>query len=630
MNRFDDISVTYKLHTGFGIVLLLMLLVAFVGYQTNVSLNHSSERLNAIAGLDKSLLQAKLYRIEFMASGDEKLVNQLKQISTDAKSELALQGKEFTNAADQQQIAEAIQLLDSYEQAIMLFSQQYQQKRALMANGPKIGKRLVDTYAELVDRVNEQAQQTQNHQLMQQSMAVSQQMTMLRYYIRGYVYDDSSANLNTAKNAISQLRGEVSQLTGFDTAAAMDVLNRYDDELEALVVVNQRLNDASAQLGDAAQQLMQHIRTLVSHMQQERQSSKNAKQQLMIGIILMACVIGVFAALFIGRKITVPLQLTVTVAQAIAQGDLSQQVDSKRSDELGDLLRAIGEMNRTLKQVLGQIESSVEQVTGAAGQLSAATEQNSVGMQEQRSQTDQVATAVNQMTASVQEVADNAEQASHAAQIADEKTTAGDEMVNKAIRQIELLANGLDQTSMAMEKLRTDTEQIDAVLDVIKSVSEQTNLLALNAAIEAARAGEAGRGFAVVADEVRSLASRTQSSAVEIEKLITNLQSGSQESMSRMQQSMTQCGDAVAMSRSAGGMLKEITQAVSTIQDMNHQIAAASEEQSAVAEEINRSVIRVRDIAEESAAASNDIAHSSENLAGLGGQLKGLIGRFSL
>lgn len=629
-SKFDNISVTYKLHSGFGIILCLMLLVAFVGYKTNATLTENTERLNIISHIDQSLLEAKVVRMDAMASGDSSLFNKIADIGEQAKATLKQQRKFFSSNTAQQQVDAAVAALDSYEQAIAAFKQQMERKVTLMANGPQIGKRLVSTYATLVEQANLQAQQQQDHQLLQLSMQISQQMTMLRYHIRGYVYDGSETNLHTAKDAINGLRQQVNKLNGFELKDALAVLDRYDQELDAMVVLNRDVKQVSAQMGEAANQLLEHVRALVGHLQTEGQDAKTFMQNLMIGIIVFACLVGVWAALFIGRKITLPLQDTVKVAQAIAKGDLSIDIASSRQDELGKLLRAIGEMNRTLKGVLGQIETSIDQVNGAASQLSAATEQNSVGMQEQRSQTDQVATAVNEMTASVQEVADNAEQASYAAKEADEKTGQGDSMVSKAIQQIEALADGLDRTSVAMNKLRSDTEQIDAVLDVIKTVSEQTNLLALNAAIEAARAGEAGRGFAVVADEVRNLASRTQSSAVEIEKLISNLQSGSQQSMTMMQQSMQQCSDAVAMSRDAGNMLKEITKAVSTIQDMNHQIAAAAEQQSAVAEEINQSVVRVRDIAEQSASASDDIAHSSENLAGLGNQLNGLIRRFSL
>ncbi|WP_417762293.1 methyl-accepting chemotaxis protein [Shewanella sp.] len=629
-SKFDNISVTYKLHSGFGVILCLMLLVAFVGYQTNAIITNNIERLNTISGIDQSLLEAKVVRMDAMARGDNSLYEQITAIAEQAKSGLKQQRQFFTNEADRQQVDAAVAALDSYEQAIVAFKQQMERKATLMANGPQIGKRLVSTYATLVEQVNIQAQQQQDHQLMQLSMQISQQMTMLRYHIRGYVYDGSETNLHTAKAAINGLRQQVNKLNGFEVGSALAVLDRYDQELDALVVLNSDIHKVSEHMGQVAQQLLSHIRALVEHLQQQGEHNKTMMQNLMISIIVFACLVGIWAALFIGRKITVPLQDTVKAAQAIAKGDLSINIASSRQDELGELLRAIGEMNLTLKGVLGQIENSINHVNGAASQLSATTEQNSVGMQEQRSQTDQVATAVNEMTASVQEVADNAEQASYAAKEADEKTSQGDSMVSKAIQQIEALADGLDKTSVAMNKLRGDTEQIDAVLDVIKAVSEQTNLLALNAAIEAARAGEAGRGFAVVADEVRNLASRTQSSAVEIEKLISNLQSGSQLSMTMMQQSMQQCTDAVSMSRDAGNMLKEITKAVSTIQDMNHQIAAAAEQQSAVAEEINQSVVRVRDIAEQSASASDDIAHSSENLAGLGNQLNGLIRRFSL
>ncbi|WP_459746929.1 methyl-accepting chemotaxis protein [Pseudomonas sp. 3A(2025)] len=237
---------------------------------------------------------------------------------------------------------------------------------------------------------------------------------------------------------------------------------------------------------------------------------------------------------------------------------------------------------------------------------------------------------MHEMTATVQEVARNAEEASEAALAADQQAREGDRVVNEAIGQIERLAKAMGNSTTAMDELKRESDKIGSVLDVIKSVAQQTNLLALNAAIEAARAGEAGRGFAVVADEVRSLAQRTQKSTEEIEALIAGLQNGTQQVSSIMDDSLALTDSSVELTRRAGGTLESITRTVSAIQSMNQQIAAAAEQQSATAEEINRSVINVRDVSQQTSAASEETAASSVELARLGNHLQTLVSRFTV
>ncbi|MFJ5187169.1 methyl-accepting chemotaxis protein [Pseudomonas fulva] len=235
---------------------------------------------------------------------------------------------------------------------------------------------------------------------------------------------------------------------------------------------------------------------------------------------------------------------------------------------------------------------------------------------------------MHEMAATVQEVARNAEQASQAATGADGEARAGDRVVGEAISQIERLAQDMHRSTEAMTALQQESQKIGSVMDVIKSVAEQTNLLALNAAIEAARAGEAGRGFAVVADEVRGLAQRTQKSTEEIEELIASLQHGTQQVANAMQGSRALTDSSVDLARKAGESLENITGTVSSIQSMNQQIAAAAEQQSAVAEEISRSILNVRDVSEQTASASDETAASSVELARLGGELQMLVSRF--
>ncbi|WP_370686826.1 MULTISPECIES: methyl-accepting chemotaxis protein [Pseudomonas] len=285
-------------------------------------------------------------------------------------------------------------------------------------------------------------------------------------------------------------------------------------------------------------------------------------------------------------------------------------------------------MGVTLRELIGGIRDGVTQIASAAEELSAVTEETSAGVNSQKVETDQVATAMHEMTATVQEVARNAEEASQAAAAADGEAREGDKVVAEAIAQIERLASEVVRSTDAMSVLQQESQKIGSVMDVIKAVAEQTNLLALNAAIEAARAGEAGRGFAVVADEVRALAQRTQKSTEEIEGLVAGLQNGTQQVANVMNNSRSLTDSSVDLTRKAGVSLENITRTVSNIQSMNQQIAAAAEQQSAVAEEISRSIINVRDVSEQTAAASDETAASSVELARLGNQLQMMVSHF--
>ncbi len=347
-------------------------------------------------------------------------------------------------------------------------------------------------------------------------------------------------------------------------------------------------------------------------------------------VATLALLIGLFAAWQITRQITQPLAATLAVVRNIAAGNLTDQRHISRKDEIGALQQGVMSMAATLRELIGGIRDSVTQMASAAEQLSGVTEQTSVGMNAQKVETDQAATAMHEMSATVQEVARNAEHAYQAASDADREARAGDAVVSEAIQQIERLADEMLRSTDAMAKLESESKRIGSVMDVIKTVAEQTNLLALNAAIEAARAGEAGRGFAVVADEVRGLAQRTQNSTEEIEQLVAALHQGTQQVAGAMHNSHSLTESSVALTRKAGLSLTHITAKVSNIQAMNQQIATAAEEQSAVAEEISRSVINVRDIAEQTATSSDETAASSIELARLGNELQAMVSRFRI
>jgi len=314
----------------------------------------------------------------------------------------------------------------------------------------------------------------------------------------------------------------------------------------------------------------------------------------------------------------------------MAQGDLTGKVGYHGTDELGHIADGFDRMAANFRSTLEQLASATAQLASAAEETSAVTRDTNANIRRQQTETDQVATAMNEMNATVHEVAKSASHAAEAAHAAEKETTNGKRVVGQTIEVIDSLARDVEQAAQVIRDLAKESENIGTVLDVIRGIAEQTNLLALNAAIEAARAGEQGRGFAVVADEVRTLASRTQQSTQEIQAMIERLQTGTAGAVKAMEKSQTQARAGVQQAAAAGTSLDSIATSVNTINDMNTQIASASEEQSAVAEEINKNITNISDVAVQTAAGSNQTASASEQLAKLAEELQTLVGRFRI
>ena len=353
-----------------------------------------------------------------------------------------------------------------------------------------------------------------------------------------------------------------------------------------------------------------------------------AHEHTAIGTLIVLAIVSIAIALVFSWMFSEALIKGVRKAIVTASGDLTADIEVDSKDEIGELLEAMNGMRGKLLDMVASMADITAQLSTASEEMSTVTRQTSAALREQRSETEMVATAIHEMSATAKDVAVNIAHTATAASEANQQTIGGSQIVGQSIEQINQLAKQIDTSSHAIADVEQYSEAISSVLDVIKGVAEQTNLLALNAAIEAARAGEQGRGFAVVADEVRTLAGRTQQSTEEINETIEKLQVGSHQAVAAMEQSKKEMQSAVNFATQTGEALDAIAKAVGKIDEMSTQIASASEEQGAVSEEINKNITRINDMSSQTSAGAEDTAIASEDLSRMAAELQGLVAQF--
>lgn len=397
---------------------------------------------------------------------------------------------------------------------------------------------------------------------------------------------------------------------------------------EATQLANSSLADSANEMSKALLQLNDLITTHATAQAELSEQSYGHSWNYVIGIVLISLTMAAVASVLLSRSIVIPVRRALHLAQKVAGGDLTQSIEVSGQDEMAELAASMRTMQQNLRDTIRHISASSQTLASASEELNTVTDNAAAGMTQQNDEIQQAVAAITQMSAAVEEVAQTALATSEASTQSAQNTQLGKQQVEHTVTAIHDINKDMAVSAGLVGELAEQSQHIGKVLDVIRAIAEQTNLLALNAAIEAARAGEAGRGFAVVADEVRALAHRTQSSTKEIEMMVQNIRGGTQAAVASMQHSRDKAGLALEQAHKAGDALDMIAQQILRISDSNHIIASAAEQQSKVAREVDRNIVNISDLATQSAAGAHETSAAAHDLSRLAVDLNMLVVRF--
>ncbi len=626
MSLLQNLTIKRRLQVNALVVgLAMVVMLCVIIYEARIMLK-LNETIQYAEKLDIHELSMRKYEKDFLFYKQESSLELFDQ----EYEQLQIKIKKLAQLSAELDIA-TVQV----EQFAVLAKQYNDDFQKVVQLQKKIGLHPKDTlYGELRDAVHKMEtllDKQDNYHLLTLMLQLrrSEKDFMLRFDLKYLTrFEDGVSELER------QIRNE--NLASSDQSELLRLLAIYKSKFKSLVdeQVALGLDLGSGALGkmrDSVKQSDDLVTLITTATKQQVESTAAKTQMLAIIIFIVASLLVMILVYFTSRSIIVPIERVYhTINEIRRNNNLRLVIEHSGKDEVTTMTIDFNSLISDFKKLIYEVNTALTTLNIATDHLSESTAATSSGMQEQLHEADMVATAATEMQATIQDISHNTEAAAKKAESTNQSAQQGRKEVEATVKQINQLSDSLGNASTVVSQLEKDGETIGSVLDVIRGIAEQTNLLALNAAIEAARAGEQGRGFAVVADEVRSLAQRTQESTKEIESIISILQGRTQEVVSIMQRCRTQGGESAAQATKAGELLNSITEDVQTIMEMSTHIATAIDEQSQVASEVNKNVVRIRDIAEDASAHSSKNAQTSEEVSEQARVLYAAIDKFKV
>ena len=651
MGRLNNIKISHKLILSFGLILGLLLTISVAGYQ---GLSRSDKGFMEYRELarDSNLagrLQANLLMLQ--ANFNRYLITQSPEAFDEYRERLNLMKRFLEQAQTEIQKPDRAELIRNitrevgqYEDTVeqMMREIRLRQKlfdEILVVRGPEMRK--------IVTQLRQEAYQSGQPRMSHYTGNLQESLIMGRFFLLKYIDSKNSEDYRAAHNQLVQvtekdlkavralgLTPEQSQALSYFEGIKAEYVDAMDQTFSAMEKELDLMNSKLEKVGPEIAETIELVKLSVIKDQdllgpQLQENNANAVNW-MSGLALFALLLGSSSAILFSRMISQRLDEVVVAAKQIAAGNLKARKPAEAKDEIGQLQQTLYQTSESLKEMISSIGSASNEMSAASVQLAAMTEQAERGAREQLQETDLLSSAITEMTASATEVAENTHHTAAATESARKDADNSYQLMAEALTQIRQLQTSVTETEGRLDQVQHETQNIGTIIEVIQSIAEQTNLLALNAAIEAARAGEQGRGFAVVADEVRSLAQRTQESTGEIHQLIARLQQSTVEVVDEMQRGKAMTDTSVKLTEDVRDALNNITSSAAQINDSTLQIASSTEEQSRVSEEIAVSVDKVRQVANESVSAVQETVAASQTLNHSSSQLERLVQRFEV
>ncbi|MEP1740753.1 MAG: methyl-accepting chemotaxis protein [Kangiellaceae bacterium] len=664
-----NLTVTARIAGGAGLVIILLGLLVFSGLSGVSNINEglgevtekSTPMLIEQGEIVQSLLQAAA-QVNFYHQTDDagklEVIGSQYQAQID-KNKAARDRLSFLAEGFPQISAPLVQSSETLQQYLELVPKSFDShKKDLELRDLISGKRgdFEDVADELGSMLSDLADEISNNQTKSTLRSMSSMIEEATITITDALAFKRSEQVQTAVNDISSLWEDFSKKFQTVQADSSATSNEYYEQsqeaiqnfaelingnenilklLEQQLLSKEAANNQLVESGQVSTEVLNRLRKVsnavkdrTASIKEEAKDNVSSSRMFIITFALVAIIVAIGINWWVLQSIRSPLTEMLRVMAKVSDGDLRENVEVKSQDEIGKLSEGFNQLINQLSSMLNEISASSQQLSAAAEETSAISSESHANINKQKEQTDMIATAMTEMTATVDEVASSATNTSKEVSNADREAIEGQKIVQNNIETINGLAQEIQKAAEVIDKLDTYSTNIGTVLDVIRGIADQTNLLALNAAIEAARAGEQGRGFAVVADEVRTLASKTQESTSEIQEMIERLQSGTLEAVKVMKTSTHEAQNSVAETAKAGESLSKITDAVSVINDMSSHIASAADEQSAVSREMHENVLSISQAADQTAQGASENLAASQEMATLAENLQRLVGRF--